>query len=480
VSKRKRSVPGVSVYQRGGTWSYRLDIGAHPLTGERMRENKGGFEDEDAAWDAALKSKATHEQGRNVKPSRRKLSEFMTEWLATIKDTVKPSTYQNYVDYNDAYVSPTIGGRVLQGDVTVQLLNTFYRHLLDQGRRKPDNNTAMHEYWSKRKNQRDGQGPTPAEISRACGTTIYAARAAVLRYRRGRVPTPRTAGLAPKTVKNIHRMLHRAFKDAVAWDYITFNPTEHASLPRTSQRKGRNRPKPWTVDELARWLTVALTDRFAALWVLAATAGMRRSELAGADRDGLDVWALCPACELRQDVATEMCSKCGSEALELHGALTIADTRVVVDGKAEDSDGKSEDSVRTISLDSFTVAHLVPYVAKLDEERRVFGAAYPDHGKLMVYEDGKALHPDTVTRRFNRLVDAADVRRIRLHDVRHTYATLSLDEGVSLKIVSDRIGHADTTVTGQIYVHKSTGHDRDAAELIGKLIREAIERRAAS
>ena len=61
------------------------------------------------------------------------------------------------------------------------------------------------------------------------------------------------------------------------------------------------------------------------------------------------------------------------------------------------------------------------------------------HGKLMRYSDGRALHADTITRRFNRLVDLAGVRRIRLHDVRHTYATLSLDSGVHAKIVSDRM-----------------------------------------
>lgn len=67
-----------------------------------------------------------------------------------------------------------------------------------------------------------------------------------------------------------------------------------------------------------------------------------------------------------------------------------------------DSDGKGESSRRTISLDPFTVAALTTYVAMLDEERRAFGASYPAHGKLMCYEDGRQLHPDTVTRRFNR------------------------------------------------------------------------------
>jgi integrase len=132
------------------------------------------------------------------------------------------------------------------------------------------------------------------------------------------------------------------------------------------------------------------------MWVLAATTGMRRSELAGAGRDMLD--------------------------LE-HGTLIIEDTRVVVDGRAEDSDGKTDDGRRIISLDLFTVAALRKYVGMLDKERAAFGSSYPDHGKLMVFEDGRPLHPDTITRRFNRLVDRAGARRIRLHDVRHTYAT---------------------------------------------------------
>jgi integrase len=84
---------------------------------------------------------------------------------------------------------------------------------------------------------------------------------------------------------------------------------------------------------------------------------------------------------------------------------------------------------------------------------------------------GQALHADTVTRRFNRLV----VRRIRLHDVRHTYATLPLDSGGHAKIVSDRIGHAHAGISVQLYGHRSTGHDREAAELVATLIRTRLD-----
>jgi integrase len=198
---------------------------------------------------------------------------------------------------------------------------------------------------------------------------------------------------------------------------------------------------------LAAWLRVALDDRFAGMWVLAATTGMRRSELAGVERDMLDLD---------------------------QGTVTIENTRVVVKGHATDSDGKTEGSRRTISLDPFTVAALSRLVEMIEDERDAFGTSYPDHGMLMCFEDGRRLHPDTVTSRFNRLVDQAGVRRIPLHDVRHTYATLARDLGVNSKIVTDRLGHANETVTQQIYTHPSTGNDRPAAEMIARLIAEAL------
>lgn len=446
MTKRTRRIPGISVYARGKTWAYRLDIEPDPLTGDRRRENRAGFDSEDAAWDAALKSKATHDRGRHVKPSARKVEAFMTEWLTTVRDALKSSAYQNYVDYTNSYLVPTIGNRRLQ-DITVPVLNEFYRHLLNSGRRKPDNNSIMYEYWERNREKRNGLGPTPTELSKACSTTIHAAKAAVLRYRRGRVAIATGPGLAPKTVKNVHRLLHRALKDAVAWDYLMLNPAEHASVPRQG-RANRSRVQPWTIEELAAWLTVAMQDRFAGMWVLEATTGMRRSELAGAERD-----------LLKLD----------------RGNLILRDTRIVVAGQAEDSDGKSESSNREISLDTFTVASLRLYVTMLDAEREAFGKDYPTHGKLMCSEDGTALHPDTITRRFNRLVDKAGVRRIRLHDVRHTYATMSLDEGINPKIVSDRIGHASMNVTQQIYTHHSTGRDGGAAEQIGLMIQQAVK-----
>jgi integrase len=370
------------------------------------------------------------------------VSEYLAEWLDSLKgsEAIKPSTLTNYTDYTDAYVLPWIGQRRLQ-QVDTPMLNALYRRLLESGRRKRDTNSLMYQFWSK--GEEAGAPPTPSELAIHCGTTIHAARHAVQRYRRGRIPVATTPGLAPKTVKNVHRMLHSALSDAAAWGYIASNPGVHAALPRERRRGRRRKGDVWTPEQFTAWLRVAVDDRDAGMWVLAATTGARRSELAGSALDLLD--------------------------LE-EGELEFGDTRVVVDGRAVDSDGKTDSGNRTVSLDAFTVAYLRRHVARLARERELFGKDYHPAGKLFCHSDGKPLHPDTITRRFNRMVDQAGVPRIRLHDVRHSYVTLCLDHGVDLKIISDRVGHAGSDVTTRVYGHRSQGRDRGAAEQIAAVI----------
>ena len=250
TAKKRNPVPGVVVYKRGNKWAYRVELERDSLTNARQWEYQSGFATEDEAWGAGMKAKSDHKRGLRVVPSKRTLADFMTEWMAAIQDTVKSSTYVNYSDYQEAYVLPVIGKKPLQ-QVDVPLLNALYRHLLTAGRCKPDSNTLMYEYWETR--TRAGHDPKPKEIVAHCGVSIYAAQRAVQRYRAGRLPVAKSAGLAPKTVKNVHRMLHRALADAVAWRYLEYNPAEHTSLPRESRKGTRNRGMTWTPEELAAW-----------------------------------------------------------------------------------------------------------------------------------------------------------------------------------------------------------------------------------
>lgn len=471
------AVPGIAVYPRGQRWAYRLELASDPMTGKRIRENRSGFSSKDAAWTAALDSKSRHDDGHNVEPSQQTVAQYLTFWLDEISPYVKPSTRQNYLDYVTFYVIPTIGDLRIQDELGTRVLNKFYLHLNQNGRRRKDTNWQLYEYWEVRRDQRGGLGPLPREMAQACGVSVAGAQKAAYRFRAGRFPqVPADPGLAPKTLRNIHHMLCRAFDDAVSWDHLTSNPAKKARLPRVERSRRRaNRSTPWAVGELAAWLGVALTDRFAALWMLAATTGMRRSELAGVEIDDVALRQRCLACDATASIDDDHCHACGETTFESRGTVAIGPTRIVVAGRATDSDGKTDAAQRSISVDPITAGLLYAHLKQLRHERTEFGSAYPSHRKLMTMPDGTLPHPDTITVWFNRLVDRAGVRRIRLHDVRHSFATIARDAGINTKIISDRIGHANENVTRQIYLHRSTGLDGEAADTIARLIADALK-----
>jgi integrase len=116
-------------------------------------------------------------------------------------------------------------------------------------------------------------------------------------------------------------MLHRALADAVNWHYIHDNPATHARAPKVT----RQRRTVWTPAELALFLAVAREDRFLPLFALASTTGMRRGELCGLRWASIDF---------------------------VEGLLSVQDSRVVVAGRAEDSDGKTDSAGRLIALDA--------------------------------------------------------------------------------------------------------------------------------
>ena len=375
------------VYQRGKKWSFMFDGPPDPLTGKRRQVTKAGFDSEKEAWSACRDAIKAAETGRLVRPSRRKLGEYLTdEWLPAMRHVLKPTTLASYEDYARAYVVPVLGNVRLQEQLTAPRLTAFYDHLLTKGRAKV------------------------------------------------------AGGLSPKTVRNVHVMLRKALGDAVAWGFLAANPAEQVRPPRIPRRP----PAVWKPDQVARFLILAKDDRFFALYLLAATTGMRRAELCGLR------W---PAVDLE------------------HGTLSVTTTRVVVRGHAQDSDDtKSERSRRLISIDPVTVEGLRMQRERQDGERSAFGTGYGETDLVFTWEDGRPVHPDVIRQRFNRLVTRLKLPPIRLHDLRHSYATAALAAGVHPKIVSERLGHASVAFTLTQYSHVLPGVDREAAETMADLM----------
>jgi hypothetical protein len=103
-------------------------------------------------------------------------------------------------------------------------------------------------------------------------------------------------------------------------------------------------------------------------------------------------------------------------------------------------------------------------------ERLALGRAYVDSDLVFCRDDGEALRPRSFSRAFDRHVATAELLRIRLHDLRHTWATLALSAGVHPKIVSERLGHATIAITLDTYSHVSPGMQQDAADTATALL----------
>jgi len=146
------------------------------------------------------------------------------------------------------------------------------------------------------------------------------------------------------------------------------------------------------------------------------------------------------------------------------------DTRVVVNGKAEDSDGKTDNASRLLSLDPATVEALREWQTVQHSERIFFDRDYQGTNRVFTWQNGRDVHPDVIRQRFNRFTQRCGLPHIRLHDMRHTYATIALKSGVNPKIVSARLGHASVGFTLSVYSHALPGMDRDAANNIAALV----------
>lgn len=245
-------------------------------------------------------------------------------------------------------------------------------------------------------------------------------------------------GLSARTVRYVHVTAHRALKDAVRWHLVSRNVADDADSPR---QPGPD-PKAWTPDQVATFLALAEGDRWAPLWRLAATTGLRRGELAGLRWKDLELGA---------------------------GMLSVNRTTVVANGHAVESEPKTARGRRRIALDAQTVDALKCWRRQQSTEHLAMGAGWQGDGRVFVWADGSALHPNVITRSFGRLVERAALPRLTLHGLRHSWATSALLGGVPIKVVSDRLGHSSSRITLDTYTASVPALDAQAAELVAGL-----------
>lgn len=240
-------------------------------------------------------------------------------------------------------------------------------------------------------------------------------------------------GLSARTVHYIHVTLHKALKMALKIGLIVRNPAEAVEPPHIQHREMRTMNE----SDVQVFLESAKATPYHALFYLALFTGMRRSELLALR------WS---------DTDLLLCQLSVSRSIhQLHNGAIIF------------RQPKTERSRRTISLSPSTAIVLREHRAQQEQMKQSSGLAISEADLVFSQYDGKPLLPDSITHAWNKLAVRCGLDGIRLHDARHTHASLILKQSVHPKIVQERLGHASIQITLDTYPHVALGLQEAAA-----------------
>jgi integrase len=227
-------------------------------------------------------------------------------------------------------------------------------------------------------------------------------------------------GLSPATVRYMHVVLRQALQAAVEWGRLGKNPVQFVKPPRVAQPPQRT----WDPSQLQRFLAQVRGDRLEALWWVLITTGCRRGEALGLTWDAID-WQ--------------------------RGRLAIRQSVGRVYSKVVIHEPKTARVRRSIGVDPDTLDALKVHRERQRFERKPWGDAYADHGLVFCREDGRPFRPEVVNAQFHRHAQAAGLPPIRVHDLRHSFATAALRANMNPKLVADRLGHSTVSITLNVY-----------------------------
>lgn len=245
-------------------------------------------------------------------------------------------------------------------------------------------------------------------------------------------------GLSPRSIRYHHVVLHKALETAMKWGLLARNVSDGVDVPRARQAEMRT----WDEYEVTRFLEAARDSRYYALFHTALFTGMRRSELLALQWRDIDFHQISVNRSLHQ----------------------------LRDGSYVFTQPKSVKSRRTIALSPSSVLTLSEHKEDQKGIRAMLGLPLRDDDLVFATHDGKPLRPNTVSRAWAALAAHAGLKIIRLHDARHTHASLMLKQGVHPKIVQERLGHSSIQVTLDTYSHVAPGLQEAAAESFDRLV----------
>ena len=239
-------------------------------------------------------------------------------------------------------------------------------------------------------------------------------------------------GLSPKTVRNIHQIIASAMKLAKEQEIVVSDPTEGCALPKLERKEMQT----LLVEQLASFLREAKESGVFEFYYVELATGLRRGELLGLKWEDIDLEK---------------------------GNLRVKRQVARINGEVTEAPLKTKNAYRTLPLAEDTIAVLKQQKKKVGSSHWVFPSP-----------TGGPISQDSVLHMLHRVLKRAGLPRVRFHDLRHTFATLALQNGVDIKTVSGMLGHFSAGFTLDTYAHVTTAAQKEAAKTMGKVLTAAL------
>jgi len=267
-------------------------------------------------------------------------------------------------------------------------------------------------------------------------------------YNKLKQPSSRKDGknisLSGQTAMHHHRLISAILEKAFKWGYINFNPAKRATPPKVKKYVARVYDEDMLVGLLAGIDNEPL--KYKCIVYVALFTGLRRSEIMGLEWKNIDFKAR------------------GLRVQQIRQSLT--GIGVIV--KAP----KNEHSIRSVALPEIVIEVLKTYKKSQDIERESAGNLWKDSDFIFTQWNGVPLHPDTISKWFPIFLKKHNLPPTNFHALRHSHSSVLIASNINPKTVSERLGHANTKTTMNIYTHGLKSADRGAAEKLDQIFKK--------
>ena len=427
-----------SIYERKkGQWAAVVTNGVDPKTGKAKRKFYYGKTRSEVA-DKLREAQNQQAAGGITDPGKITVGEWLNLWLENyVRPNIRQSTYESYRIQIDSHIIPNLGGILLK-KLTTTNIQMFFKDMLENGNQIRVKNKETDEM------------------------------------------EPKGGGLSPSTLVCIRNILKAAMEQATMERKIPINPVKATKAPKVEKREMSVLDQ----DERAQFLNATPHYRYYAAYVTTLSTGIRRGEVLGLAWSNANIgipWeTLDKALPWERIGRLKLWDTEAMNALlgELH--IALGDTSIKIEQQLSDNkagpsleEPKTALSKRTIDIPYDTALTLIFQRYLQRKEKLEAGSDYNTDDLVFCTSNGQPVPPRTFTRIFQGALKHAGVKKVRFHDLRHTVATVLLEDGTALNTVQELLGHYDPAFTATQYGHVTKKMRSEATEKLGGMLQAA-------